>query len=236
MRSRFYVKLTPTANGDFPTDEELRTKIRGFGWELPEIAKLSTDAQKADAYLARATALKERKLIPEVVSLELNATIYFGHILSDQTTFFVTRAGGEMVFRLIHPELPVLVSATKKMLAAVARSNGGKGNRPHNIIDDRISIFEQEHDRIIFEGRLVEHPLVETIKANVKDFLVIIAAFLFVLLTALSHYLSLPVLSTQDLDKAMLSIVALSVVSIIGLGTTFYKIRREKLIAWRGLE
>lgn len=218
----------PTADGVFPTDDELRSKIQSYGWESIQSAAMKDEQQKLKYYKEQVKKLFAEKLIPEVAEPELEETIFFGVIRSDQVRYFVTRTQGEMTFRLVQEELTPLIAATNKILRAI-----GGGARPHNIVDNKIIIYERSHNHGIFSGRLVESAVRETIKANPKDSLVILLMVAFAIVSAMSHLgFKVVGLSMQSLDKLTFSIVALSLVSIIGLTLTFLNIRRSRLISW----
>jgi hypothetical protein len=232
MRSKFHVALVPNADGSFLGDEELRTTLRRYGWEASATAKLPTEDEKIVVYRNEAKRLFADKVIPEVTEPEIEETIFYGVIRSDQTEFFVTRTQGEMTYRLIQPELTPLLSATNKLLRAI-----GGGKRPHNIVDNKITVYERAHNHIIFSGRLVESPFRETLRANPKDSLVMGLVALFVVLSTVTHFgFNLRILSQQDLDKLTFSIIAVSLVSFIGLAITYFSIKGSKLISWKFLE
>src|SRR5262249_8463376 len=115
MRAKFLLKINPKTDGQFPTDEELQGKIRSYGWEPTDIARLEDSAQKSAAYKEKAKSLFTPEHMPEVAQEELEDVIFFGVIRADQTRFVVTRTPGELTFRLIQPELPPLISATQRI-------------------------------------------------------------------------------------------------------------------------
>jgi hypothetical protein len=236
MRSKFIVQILKKADGTFPTDIDLQNKIREYGWEPPDIAKMESTEEKLKAYRERAQPLFTAEQMPEVAQEELEDVIFFGAIRADQTRFVVTRTPGELTFRLIQAELPMLISATEKLLKAIGATNlvGLPLKRtPHNVIDNKILIYEKGHNHVILQGRVVESPFFETLRTNQKDAFVILLVLLFLMLRLISHtIIDFKFISAADFDKLTFSILAVSLVSLIGLVLTFIGIRRHKLVSW----
>jgi hypothetical protein len=229
MRSKFIVN----ADGKFPTDEEVRSAIRRFGWEPREASLLNSEKEKVDKYAEISSKLFEE--MPEVAQPEKADVIYSGFLSADQTSFVVTRSSdGEITYRLLQPELPKLIQATEKIIKAIEGQR--VSSRDENIIDKTILVYEKGHDYVILRGRVVENKLLETARSNLKD-AVVVAICSFTLIV-LSIVLATGVLGgvapswIQGVIRLSVPICALFIASLAGLIITYREITNTRVVSW----
>jgi hypothetical protein len=234
MRSKFIVKISTKSDGKFPSDVEIRSILRTFGWEPREVSTVEGEEEKVEKY--KAIGLKLFEEMPEVAKNEKDDVIYAGFLSADQTHFVVTRSSdGEITFRLLQPELPKLIQATEKIIRSIEKEKFS--NRDDEVIINRsISVYERSHDHIILQGRVVENKIIEALRSNLKDTVVVGLSIVFLLI--LSVPLSIGLLSQGShiwFDSAVrvaISVAALFVVSLAGLIITYRDITQTRVVNW----
>lgn len=252
MRAVFSVDIPKTTNGDFPTDVEITKMVRGFGWEPVELraAALLGERGGSDDGLETAKLAKYKELAQpmfeqmlEIAAAEKDDVVFFGKVADDQTQFVVTRpVENQITFRLLHPVLPRLQASAKKIVKTVLRTDlVGKRLAVGN---NRIVVYERGHDNIIIAGRVISRPIRETCRTDLKDLLLtIVPALILIPVTALllqtptnspeqsAGIMSAP-LMRGTLERLSTALFTTALVSLLGLLTTYYDIKKNRAIAW----
>jgi len=235
MRSKFIVQIPHNSKGEFPTDEEVRVTIRSYGWEPADIASTTSEVEKVTLYKTKADKLFTEGVMPEVAHEEKDYVIFFGQIASDQTKFIVTRSvSGLITYRLLQEELHQLISATEKLVRnVISKSVFSLKGVSVSIENNNILVYEKGHNHVILEGRVVENTFVETIKTNPKDALVMFLVVIFGTISFSVHNASENNLVTPDqMDKISLSVIAVALVSLVGIVLTFVNIKKNRIVSW----
>lgn len=242
MRGVFSVDVPRGPDGLFPSDTQLTKIVQGFGWEPVELRTLRSGKNHEDAGVWTELYARYKQLagplfdqMPEVAAAEKNDVIFYGYVADDQTKFVVTRpVENQITFRLLHPVLPRLQASSKKIVRKILAER---------LFDDwlrignnRIVVYEREHDHIIVTGRVIASPWRETLRTNLKD--VLLAVVPLLLLIPVLLFLAQPHESNQfslllgTTERVSTALITTALVSVLGLATTYYDIRRNRSIAW----
>jgi len=182
--------------------------------------------------------------MPEVAAAEGHYVTFLGYISDDQTLFVITSmVPGQITFRLLHRELPRLQASTEKMLRKVLSSRLGDTHgwfsrgRPMHVSNPIITVYERKFDHVIVTGRAITNAFAETLRSNRKDvtlFLVPLLLVVPVIYLLLTHASGAPSISLGDilLRQGSTALLTTSLVSALGLLTTWREIKRHRLIEW----
>jgi hypothetical protein len=252
VRAVFSVDIPKTTSGQYPTDVEITKMVRGFGWEPVELraAALFGEEAVSDDRLEAAKLAKYKELarplfdqMLEIAAAEKDDVVFLGKVADDQTQFVVTRpVENQITFRLLHPVLPRLQASAKKIIKTVLKTN--LAGRPLAIGNNRIVVYERGHDNIIIAGRVVSRPIRETCRTDLKDLLLTVVPVL-ILIPVTALLLQTPTTSTAQpvgvmsaplmrgtLERFSTALFTTALVSLLGLLTTYYDIKKNRAIAW----
>ena len=231
MRAVFTVQIPPVSTDRYPTDEEFLSRIRALGWENTKAREKADDELKA-WYNEKASELWD--LMPEIASGEKDYVIFYGDLQDNQTKFIITRVvDGQATFRLLHPNLDRLQASTIYMVDTLQKPVGTLP--PLEIRNQRISIYEREHDDIIIQGRVISSYAKETWRIDKKNILLAFGAFLL----AVPTFITLIWVNSNTneiiggtLERASTTFLTTFVVSLIGFIQTYLEIRKIKIVDW----
>lgn len=173
--------------------------------------------------------------MPEVAAAEKEYVVFAGYIADMQTPFVITRMVlGQMTFRLLHRELPRLQLSTEKMLRNIldAKLEGSA----LIISNPRVTVFERRYDHIIITGRVITNAIAETIRSDLKDFilflvpLILFSITIYALMTLPAP--NPPTLGHGILERANTAFLTTTVISLLSLIQVYVEIRRSRLIDW----
>lgn len=212
------------------------------GTTITSIARIvpATDSNPRKP-LYTALAAKLFRDMPEVAAAEKDHVIFYGYISDSQTEFVVTRmVSRQLVFRLLHPELSRLKAATQKIVKELSEDDGNNEQIRLSISDEIVDVYEKGHDHVIIKGRIIgpklRARLRETLRLNYKDFMVSAAFLILFLITlfALSRVDPKDTLHAH-LERFSTGFITTFFVSLFGLGTTYWSVSRNQVIAWRDI-
>jgi hypothetical protein len=173
--------------------------------------------------------------MPEVAAAEKEYVVFAGYIADLQTPFVITRmVQGQMTFRLLHRELPRLQLSTEKMLRNIidAKLEGSS----LKISNPRVTVFERRYDHIIITGRVITNAIGETIRSDVKDFILFLVPLILFLITIYALVTlptsNPPTLGHGILERANTAFLTTTVISLLSLIQVYVEIRRSRLIDW----
>jgi hypothetical protein len=231
MRSVFTVNLPASTDGKYPSNSDVLSLVRSFGWEPTEVHLAGDETAKEQKYKELAENIFHS--MPEIAAAEKDFVIFYGYFADDQTRFVITRVvEGQITFRLLHPELPRLQSSTEKMVRNIITS------RIHDKIlvvsNHTIRVYERGYDEIIMKGRVIPNAWREAVKTDRKDVLLAIGAFVvgFITLAGILSQISNSTLINGTMERMSTAMMTTALVSALGLFQAYWEISRHSIIAW----
>lgn len=231
MRAVFTVLIPPTSINNYPTDEEFLARVRAHGWDERRTKDLSEE-EVLVKYKESATKLWIE--MPEIANEEKEFLIFYGVLQDSQTKFVITRLiEGQATFRLLHPNLANLEASTEMIIKKLI--NTAIGEKPLEISNQAIAIYERGFDHVIIRGRVIANVLLESWRVNRKDaLLTLAAAFLFILFAIGILFVDQQqhALIGGTLERLSTAMITTALVSALGFAQTYLEIRSFKIIDW----
>lgn len=231
MRAVFTVDLPVSPDGNYLPDDKVVELWRSFGWEPTEITKLASEEEKVERYQELASDLFSS--MPEMRVTSDRNVIFYGIVASERTQFMITRSiAGQVTFRLLEPDLSLLLTATERVVKKL--TNARLADRHLKISNQRILIYEREHENIILRGRVIPNAISETIKSDRKDLLLTVVPLILII----PLVLGLVVLNPGDgllsgtMERSSTALLTTAIVSALGLFQTYWSIKQHHLISW----
>lgn len=248
MRAVFTVKLEGKPSGAFPSDEEVISVLRDFGWEprsgpfweyfCDRAADCPIDEQAAAEERVRSLWYSEQghrafDSMPELKPQdpERDSVIYFGRLAETDTEFVVTRlVMGELKFRLLQPELIDLQSATDQVIKSVLPEEIFGG-----VVRSKVVVYETGQNHVLLTGEVIANALREAYRRDSRDVaLTIVPLLLFIVMFPVSHAVA-PELRPDIaslIDRFSTAMLTTSIVSALGFLNILFRLRRESAVIW----
>jgi hypothetical protein len=234
MRAVFTVDLPWSTETGFPDDLQIIHLLRSFGWEPVEVCELADEPTKLQKCRELAEVLF--KDMPPTAVSRLEHVIFYGYLADDYTRFAVVKlVNGQITFRLMNDTLARLQTSTAKVIKKILDTP--LSTQFLKVSNNLVVIYERGNDYVVMSGRVVPHPLKETLRSDRKSVLLTIVPLLlagFIIVPFLIFGLKVGTggLLSVSLERLLTALLTTALVSVLSLIETYIEIYRNRVIVW----
>ncbi len=233
MRAVFTVDLPFDQENGYPDDMQIIQYLRSFGWEPVEVCELVDEQTKLTKCREMANVLFQA--MPPTAISRPDHVIYYGYLADDYTKFVALRlVDGQITFRLANDVLTRLQTSASKIIRKIL--NNRLEGKHLQVSNQNVVIYELGNDYIILSGRVIPHPLFETMRSDKKSVLLTIVPLIVFFFLATFVLLGISAENFGflggSLERISTALFTTSLVSFLSLVETYIEIYRNKIVAW----
>lgn len=235
MRAVFTVDLPWSTETGFPDDQEIIHLLRSFGWEPVEVCELADETTKLQKCRELAEVLF--KDMPPTAVSRLEHVIFYGYLADDYTRFVVVKlVNGQITFRLMNDTLGRLQTSTAKIIKKILDTS--LHSQSLKVSNNLVVIYERGNDYVVMSGRVVPHPLKETLRSDRKSVLLTVVPLLLAgLIIIIPFFIFRMTVGTGgllgvSLERLLTALLTTALVSVLSLIESYIEIYRNRVIVW----